>query len=79
VNYATLYKLYQTLELPLIAVLVTMERNGVELGANALGKQQLDVIAHWLMVRLSGFSFLILTLNLLLKTKFAEFVSVILN
>jgi hypothetical protein len=32
-----------------------------------------------LMVRLSGFSFLILTLNLLLKTKFAEFVSVILN
>jgi DNA polymerase I-like protein with 3'-5' exonuclease and polymerase domains len=32
------------LELPLIAVLVTMERNGVELDANALGKQQLDVI-----------------------------------
>jgi DNA polymerase-1 len=46
VNYATLYKLYQTLELPLIAVLVTMERNGVELDANALGKQQLDVIAQ---------------------------------
>jgi DNA polymerase I-like protein with 3'-5' exonuclease and polymerase domains len=39
VNYATLYKLYQTLELPLIAVLVTMERNGVELDANALGSK----------------------------------------
>jgi DNA polymerase-1 len=33
VNYAKLYKLYQTIELPLIAVLVTMERNGVELDA----------------------------------------------
>jgi DNA polymerase I-like protein with 3'-5' exonuclease and polymerase domains len=31
-------------KLPLIAVLVTMERNGVELDANALGKQQFDVI-----------------------------------
>jgi DNA polymerase-1 len=46
VNYAKLYKLYQTIELPLIAVLVTMERNGVELDENALGKQQLDVIAQ---------------------------------
>ena len=55
VNYATLYKLYQTIELPLIAVLVTMERNGVELDANALGKQQLDVIAQMETIKAQAF------------------------
>jgi DNA polymerase-1 len=41
--------------LPLIAVLVTMERNGVELDANALGKQQLDVIAQMETIKTQAF------------------------
>lgn len=44
VSHPTLYKLYLQIELPLIPVLVTMERNGIKLDANALHTQQLDVI-----------------------------------
>ncbi|CAC9521151.1 DNA polymerase I (EC 2.7.7.7) [uncultured Gammaproteobacteria bacterium] len=55
VNYAKLYKLYQTIELPLIAVLITMERNGVELDANALGKQQFDVIVQMEAIQTQAF------------------------
>ncbi len=55
VNYAKLYKLYQAIELPLIAVLVTMERNGVALDANALAKQQLDVAAQMANIQTQAF------------------------
>jgi DNA polymerase-1 len=39
----------------MIAVLVSMERNGVELDANALGKQQLDVIAQMETIKTQAF------------------------
>ncbi len=55
VNYAKLYKLYQTIELPLINVLVTMERNGVELDVNALGKQQFDVTTQMKIIKMQAF------------------------
>ncbi|WP_369176670.1 DNA polymerase I [Candidatus Thiodubiliella endoseptemdiera] len=55
VNYAKLYKLYQMIELPLIAVLVTMERNGVELDATILGKQQFDVAAQMEIIKAQAF------------------------
>jgi hypothetical protein len=35
--------------------MVTMERNGVELDANALGKQQLDVIAQMETIKAQAF------------------------
>ncbi|KAA0446604.1 MAG: DNA polymerase I, partial [Candidatus Thioglobus sp.] len=44
VKYPDLYKLYLRLELPLIPVLVRMERNGVELDAKMLGVQQIDIV-----------------------------------
>ena len=42
-QYPKLAKLYQTLEVPLIEVLVRMERNGVELDVSALNVQQIDI------------------------------------
>jgi DNA polymerase I (EC 2.7.7.7) len=45
-QYPKLAKLYQTLEIPLIEVLVRMERNGVELDVNALNIQQIDIAAQ---------------------------------
>lgn len=45
-QYPKLAKLYQTLEVPLIEVLVRMERNGVELNASALNAQQIDIAAQ---------------------------------
>ncbi|NYT52599.1 MAG: DNA polymerase I [Candidatus Vesicomyosocius endoextente] len=42
-QYPRLVKLYQNLELPLIKVLLCMERNGVELDVNVLNTQQLDI------------------------------------
>jgi DNA polymerase-1 len=45
-QYPKLAKLYQTLEMPLIEVLVRMERNGVELDVNALNVQQIDIAAQ---------------------------------
>ncbi|HIB30979.1 MAG TPA: DNA polymerase I, partial [Candidatus Thioglobus sp.] len=42
-QYPKLAKLYQTLEIPLIEVLVRMERNGVELDVGALNIQQIDI------------------------------------
>ncbi len=46
VQYPKLVKLYQTVELPLIKVLVHIERNGVKLDANALSAQQLKIITQ---------------------------------
>jgi DNA polymerase-1 len=43
VKYPNLYKLYLQVELPLITVLVTMERNGVALDLQALSTQQIDI------------------------------------
>lgn len=43
VKYPDMYKLYLQVELPLIPVLVTMERNGVELDTQALNTQRLKV------------------------------------
>ncbi|SFV86285.1 DNA polymerase I [hydrothermal vent metagenome] len=45
-QYPKLAKLYQTLEIPLIEVLVRMERNGVELDVSALNIQQIDIVAQ---------------------------------
>jgi DNA polymerase-1 len=45
-QYPKLAKLYQTLEIPLIEVLVRMERNGVELDVSALNIQQIDIAAQ---------------------------------
>ncbi len=45
-QYPKLAKLYQTLEVPLIEVLVRMERNGVALDVNALSAQQLDIASQ---------------------------------
>ena len=45
-QYPKLAKLYQTLEVPLIEVLVRMERNGVELDVRALNIQQIDIAAQ---------------------------------
>ena len=45
-QYPKLAKLYQTLEIPLIEVLVRMERNGVELDVGALNIQQIDIAAQ---------------------------------
>jgi len=42
-QYPKLAKLYQTLEVPLIEVLVRMERNGVDLDVGALNAQQIDI------------------------------------
>jgi DNA polymerase-1 len=44
VQYPKLVKLYQVLEMPLIKVLLRMERNGVEIDAGLLNAQQLDVV-----------------------------------
>jgi len=45
-QYPKLAKLYQTLEVPLIEVLVRMERNGVELDVRALNIQQIDIASQ---------------------------------
>jgi DNA polymerase I len=42
-QYPKLVKLYQRVELPMVKVLMHMERNGVELDAQMLGVQQVDV------------------------------------
>ncbi len=45
-EYPKQLKLYRELELPLIAVLLKMERNGVEIDAPALNTQQIDTFAQ---------------------------------
>ncbi|SFV89320.1 DNA polymerase I [hydrothermal vent metagenome] len=55
VKYPDLYKLYLTIELPLIPVLVTMERNGVELDTQALATQQIDIIKQMAQVQAQVF------------------------
>ena len=42
-QYPKLTQLYQTIEIPLIKVLMRMERHGVALDVNALNAQQLDI------------------------------------
>ena len=42
-QYPKLVKLYQRIELPMVRVLLNIERNGVELDANSLGMQQIEV------------------------------------
>lgn len=42
-QYPKLVKLYQRVELPMVKVLMQMERNGVELDVGSLGVQQLDI------------------------------------
>ncbi len=55
VKYPDLYKLYLRVELPLIPVLVKMERNGVELDANALSKQQISVATQMKTIQAQAF------------------------
>ncbi len=45
-QYPKLLKLYQQVELPLLKVLMSMERNGVKLDAQALAIQQTDIKAQ---------------------------------
>lgn len=54
-QYPKLVKLYQNLELPLIKVLLRMERNGVELDVNALSAQQLDIIQQMKDIQAQAF------------------------
>lgn len=54
-QYPKLAKLYQTLEIPLIEVLVRMERNGVELDVSALNKQQFDIAAQMKSIESQAF------------------------
>jgi DNA polymerase-1 len=54
-QYPKLAKLYQTLEIPLIEVLVRMERNGVELDVSALNTQQLDIAAQMKSIESQAF------------------------
>ncbi|BAS67135.1 DNA polymerase I [Bathymodiolus septemdierum thioautotrophic gill symbiont] len=44
VKFPDLYKLYLKIELPLIPILVRMERNGVALDVQALATQQVDIV-----------------------------------
>lgn len=64
VNYAKLYKLYQTLELSLISVLLKMERNGVALNVHDLGKQQLDIATQMENIKAQAFELAGDTFNL---------------
>jgi len=54
-QYPKLAKLYQTLEIPLIEVLVRMERNGVELDVSALNTQQFDIAAQMKSIESQAF------------------------
>ncbi|MDB2590030.1 DNA polymerase I [Candidatus Thioglobus sp.] len=45
-QYPKLVKLYQRIELPMVKVLLKIERNGVKLDVNSLSLQQLDVKAQ---------------------------------
>ncbi|MCS5592639.1 MAG: DNA polymerase I, partial [Gammaproteobacteria bacterium] len=54
-QYPKLAKLYQNLEVPLIEVLVRMERNGVELNVSALNTQQLDITAQMKVIESQAF------------------------
>ncbi len=54
-QYPKLVKLYQNIEIPLIKVLVRMERNGVELDVNALSTQQLDIVAQMKTIEAQAF------------------------
>ncbi|MCS5586073.1 MAG: DNA polymerase I [Gammaproteobacteria bacterium] len=54
-QYPKLAKLYQNLEVPLIEVLVRMERNGVELDVSALNTQQLDIVAQMKVIESQAF------------------------
>jgi DNA polymerase-1 len=55
VKYPDLYKLYLKVELPLIPVLVTMERNGVELDTQALATQQIDIVKQMTSIQAQVF------------------------
>jgi len=55
VKYPDLYKLYLQVELPLIPVLVTMERNGVALDSQALNTQQIDVAKQMTAIQTQAF------------------------
>ena len=54
-QYPKLAKLYQTLEVPLINVLVRMERNGVELDVDLLYAQQRDIVAQMNEIQAQAF------------------------
>jgi len=55
VKFPNLYKLYLKVELPLIPVLVTMERNGVELDSQALATQQIDIVKQMASIQAQVF------------------------
>ncbi len=54
-QYPKLVKLYQNLELPLVKVLLRIERNGVELDVNVLNTQQLDIIQQMKDIQAQAF------------------------
>jgi DNA polymerase-1 len=55
VKYPDLYKLYLQVELPLIPILVTMERNGVALDSQALNAQQIDIAKQMMDIQTKAF------------------------
>jgi DNA polymerase-1 len=56
VKYPNLYKLYLQVELPLIPILVTMERNGVALDSQALNAQQIDITKQMMGIQTKAFA-----------------------
>ncbi|WP_428086869.1 DNA polymerase I [Candidatus Thioglobus sp.] len=63
-QYPKLVKLYQRVELPMVKVLMHMERNGVKLDAQALGVQQIDVKAQMDAIQAQAFELVGETFNL---------------
>ncbi|SMM98718.1 DNA polymerase I [uncultured Candidatus Thioglobus sp.] len=55
VKYPDLYKLYLKVELPLIPVMVKMERNGVELDVQALNSQQIYVVQQMNEIKVKAY------------------------
>ncbi|SMN11959.1 DNA polymerase I [uncultured Candidatus Thioglobus sp.] len=55
VKYPDLYKLYLKVELPLIPVMVKMERNGVELDVQALNSQQIYVVQQMDKIKVKAY------------------------
>jgi DNA polymerase-1 len=54
-QYPKLVKLYQTLEIPLIKVLLKMERNGVQIDVSSLNAQQIDIIKQMNEIQTQAF------------------------
>ncbi len=55
-QYPKLAKLYQNIELPLVKVLLRMERNGVEIDSALLNSQQLDVMGQMKDIQSQAFA-----------------------